>query len=74
MWEFIKRLFGRTVSNIPVMTKAGEIWSPQKQAVSEAVAEAAENTAEEPAVFVKTAPVKRKKRASVKKTPVKKSK
>ena len=74
MWEFIKRLFGRTVSNIPVMTNAGEIWSPQKQAVSEAVAEAAENAAEEPAVFVKTAPVKRKKRASVKKTPVKKSK
>ena len=74
MWEFIKRLFGRTVSNIPVMTKAGEIWSPQKQAVIEAVAEAAENAAEEPAVFVKTAPVKRKKRASVKKTPVKKSK
>ena len=74
MWEFIKRLFGRTVSNIPVMTKAGEIWSPQKQAVSEAVAEAAENAAEEPAVFVKTAPVKRKKRAPVKKTPVKKSK
>ena len=74
MWEFIKRLFGRTVSNIPVMTKAGEIWSPQKQAVSEAVAEAAENAAEEPAVFVKTAPVKRKKRVSVKKTPVKKSK
>ena len=74
MWEFIKRLFVRTVSNIPVMTKAGEIWSPQKQAVSEAVAEATENAAEEPAVFVKTAPVKRKKRASVKKTPVKKSK
>tara|TARA_B110000977_G_C11052309_1_gene482775 strand:+ start:1371 stop:1595 length:225 start_codon:yes stop_codon:yes gene_type:complete len=74
MWEFIKRLFGRTVSNIPVMTKAGEIWSPQKQAVIEAVAEAAENAAEEPAVFVKTAPVKRKKRAPAKKTPVKKSK
>ncbi len=74
MWEFIKRLFGRTVSNIPVMTKAGEIWSPQKQAVSEAVAEATENAAEEPAVFVKTAPPKRKKRAPAKKTPVKKSK
>lgn len=74
MWEFIKRLFGRTVSNIPVMTKAGEIWSPQKQAVSEAVAEATENAAEEPAVIVKTAPPKRKKRALAKKTPVKKSK
>jgi hypothetical protein len=74
MWEFIKSLFGRTVSNIPVMTKAGEIWSPQKQAVIEAVAEAAENAAEEPAVFVKTAPTKRKKRVPAKKTPAKKSK